>query len=140
MNVTRKLKWLAPTLVLGMSVAVAVFAQSPNPSAGESMDAAGHAMENAGSDTADAAKDTYHGAATAVHDTEITSKVKTALHEDKATEPGDIHVKTVAGVVTLRGQVPSDAVSARAQQVAESTDGVRGVKNELNVAATASNE
>ena len=142
MNVKRSLKWLAPTLILSMGVAVPVFAQSSinNPSAGQSMDSAGHAMERAGSDTADAAKDTYHGVAIAIHDTEITSNVKIALHEDKATQPGDIHVSTVAGVVTLRGQVPSDAVSVRAQEVAESTNGVRGVKNELSVAATASNQ
>jgi hyperosmotically inducible periplasmic protein len=140
MNFKRSLKWVAPTLVLGMSVAVPVFAQSSGASAGQSMDAAGRAMENVGSNTADAAKDTYHGAATAIHDTEITSKVKIALHEDKGTQPGGIHVSTVAGVVTLKGQVPSDTISERAQEVAESTKGVRRVKNRLSVVGTASNE
>ena len=140
MKLKRSLKWLAPTLVLGMGVALPVFAQSSSRSAGQSMDAAGRAMENAGSDTADAAKDTYHGAATAIHDTVITSKVKTALHEDKATQPGDIHVSTVAGVVTLKGQVPTDSISERALEVAEATKGVRGVKNRLSVVGTASNQ
>jgi hypothetical protein len=83
------LKWLARTLVLSVSIALPVFAQSPNPSAGESMDSPGHAMEGAGSDTANAAKDTYHAAKAALRDTEITTKVKPALHEDKATEESD---------------------------------------------------
>jgi osmotically-inducible protein OsmY len=43
---------------------------------------------------------------TAISDTAITAKVKTALHENKITKDADIHVKTVAGVVTLKGAVP----------------------------------
>lgn len=140
MKFKRSRKWVAPSLVLGMGIAVPVFAQSSSSSAGQSMDAAGRAIENAGSDTAAAAKDTYHGAATAIHDTEITSKVKAALHENKTTQPGDIHVSTVAGVVTLKGQVPSDTISERAQEVAESTNGVRGVENRLSVVGTTSSQ
>jgi len=129
---------LAPAVILSVGMAFPVFAQS-HPSASDSMDAAGQSMEHAGSDTADAAKDTYHGTATALRDTKITAKVKTALHEDEATEHGDIHVRTVAGVVTLRGRVGSDAVAARAERLAQSTEGVREVDNKLRTTNTASN-
>ncbi|HLW71046.1 MAG TPA: BON domain-containing protein [Candidatus Binataceae bacterium] len=137
MNLKKTWKFVVPAAILSVSMAGPVFAQS-HPSASDSMDAAGHSMERAGSDTATAAKDTYHGAATALTDTKITAKVKTALHEDEATEHGDIHVRTVAGVVTLRGRVASEAEAARAERLAQSTEGVREVDNKLHVTKTAS--
>ena len=59
------------------------------------------------------------------------AKVKTALHEDKLTKEADIHVTTVAGVVTLRGTVPSEQIAARAASVTRGTTGVKDVKNHL---------
>jgi len=103
------------------------------------MNAAGESIEHAGADNADAAKHTYHGTATALRDTKITAKVKTALREDDATEHSEIHVRTAAGVVTLRGQVASDAVAAHAGEVTQSTEGVREVNNRLRVAEMAAN-
>jgi hypothetical protein len=73
-------------------------------SAGNAATSAGHAVEH-----------TYHGAATALKDTAITAKVKTALHEDKSTKDSDIYVTTIAGVVTLTGSVPSSEISEHAQ-------------------------
>lgn len=93
-------------------------------SAGESMHEAGESAESAVSHA-------YHGTKTAVTDTALTAKVKTALHDDKATHGADIHVTTVAKVVTLRGAVASADVSNRAQEIAQHTTGVKAVKNEL---------
>jgi len=111
---------LLSMLLTMFAISTAAFAQS----ASESMHEAGHSAENALSHA-------YHGTATAVDDTALTAKVKTALHEDKITTGTDIHVTTVAGVVTLRGAVPSSDVSRHAEQVAHDTTGVKGVKNKL---------
>ena len=92
---------------------------------------ASESMHNAGESAESAIKDAYHGTKTATIDTTLTAKVKTALHDDKATHGADIHVTTVASVVTLRGAVASADVSSRAQQIAEHTTGVKGVKNDL---------
>ena len=76
----------------------------------------------------------YQGVA--LSDTTITAKVKSPLHENKITGGADIQVDTVAGVVTLKGMVPSADASATAQQVAKETNGVKGVKNQLTMVPT----
>ena len=67
-----------------------------------------------------------------VKDTDITSKVKMALHNDKLTKDENIHVKTVDGVVTLRGHAPSTAAH-RAERLARDTTGVVGVNDKVKV-------
>jgi hyperosmotically inducible protein len=111
---------LLSAALLTFAIAPAAFAQS----AGESMHDAGKSAENA-------VTDVYHGTKTAVTDSALTAKVKTALHDDKITTGIDIHVTTVAGVVTLRGAVPSADVAAHAEKVALDTDGVKRVRNKL---------
>jgi BON domain len=131
-------KVLVPSVVLTLGLVLTASAQSDNgATASDSMNAAGQSMKHAGSDTAGAAEDTYHGAVTAVRDTEITAKVKTALHEDRATEHSDIHVSTSASIVTLRGSVATPDVAMRAVQVAEAAKGVKKVNNELKVSDAA---
>ena len=127
-------KVLVPSAVLSLGLAVPVLAQSDNgATAGQSMNAAGDSMEQAASDTAKAAEHAYHGTATAIRDTKITAKVKAALHEDGATQHSDIHVSTSAGIVTLTGQAASTDAAARAEQLAQQTEGVRVVDNKLMV-------
>src|ERR1700674_3066900 len=101
-------KMFLSAAVFGLAVAAPAFAQetSSSPPASQSMHGAGEAAEQAGSDTLNAAKHLGEGTATAMRDTKINAKVKVALHEDKVTEDSDIHVDTVAGVVTLSGHVP----------------------------------
>src|ERR1700682_1059196 len=72
----------------------------------------------------------------ALRDKKITAKVKAALLEDKLTGNSHIHVNTVAGVVTLSGGVLSPYVSARAEQLAKQTEGVRGVVNNLKLSGS----
>jgi hyperosmotically inducible periplasmic protein len=129
-------KLVVPATILSLAIVVPVFAQS-NPSGSDSMSAAGHSMKQAGSDSADATKHAYNGTATALRDTKITAAVKTALHEENTTTHSIIHVRTTAGVVTLTGRVPSSARAARAEQLAQSTAGVRDVDNKLIVSDTA---
>ncbi|HXZ88385.1 MAG TPA: BON domain-containing protein [Candidatus Binataceae bacterium] len=134
MKNTASLNFVVPMLVLTLAAAGPVFAQS----ASESMHQAGESSENAASSAGHAISEAYHGTATAVKDSAITAKVKTALHDDKITQSGDIHVTTVAGVVTLRGTVASSDIADHAQQLAEQTTGVKRVKNKLKI-ATAGN-
>jgi hypothetical protein len=70
---------------------------------------------------------------TALKDTDITAKVMYALHEDNATSGTDIHVTTNNGVVTLYGKVQKDHQAMEAVKVAQSTEGVREVVNQLAI-------
>ena len=132
-----RLKIIVPALVLGLVAAAPIFAQEDSGSASESMHRAGESAENAAADTGQAIKHAYHGTVTAVSDTAITAKVKTALHDNKVTKNADIHTHTVAGVVTLQGTVPSADMAEVVQQIAQQTSGVKEVRNELTMAPTA---
>jgi hyperosmotically inducible protein len=121
MKYTASLKFI-PAVLLVIALAGTARAQS----ASQSMHEAGESTENALSHA-------WHGTKTAFKDTDVTAKVKTALHGDKLTKGADIHVTTVAGVVTLRGTVPSEQVAARAASVTRETTGVKGVKNRLRI-------
>jgi osmotically-inducible protein OsmY len=126
------IKMIVPTAVLAIAFAVPAFAQS----AGESMHEAGQEMKSAGSETWHAAENAGKGTVTAVHDTTITAKVKEILHKDEATKGQDIHVSTTAGVVTLKGNVSSQAIATHAQEITQGTKGVKSVDNELAVSGS----
>ncbi|HEX4210991.1 MAG TPA: BON domain-containing protein [Candidatus Binataceae bacterium] len=123
------------TVVFATALAVPGIALAQ--SASQSMHQAGAETENAAADTGHAAVDAYHGTKTATIDTMLTAKVKAALDRDDMTKHEDIHVKTVASVVTLRGKVTSASVADHAVNLAEQTAGVKGVKNRM-VTTTAS--
>jgi hyperosmotically inducible protein len=131
---TRKSCIFVLTAILVLTFAGASFAQS----ASEKMHEAGQSAKQAGSSAGHAISHAYHGTATAVSDTAITAKVKARLHSDKLAKTGEIHVKTVDGVVTLSGHVPSEAVADRAHEVAEHTNGVKSVNDELRVLESSS--
>lgn len=66
-------------------------------------------------------------------DAATTARVKSRLIWNDSTHGLTIRVDTADGVVTLAGEVRSDAESALAQQIASNTRGVRRVDNRLNV-------
>ena len=103
--------------------------------ASQSMHQAGEAAEQAGSSAATAAKQVYAGAKTAVKDTTVTAKVKRAFHKDAMLGNAEIHVKTVAGVVTLSGNAPTIAAAQHAQELAQQMAGVKSVNNRISVAS-----
>lgn len=70
---------------------------------------------------------------TKVDDVTITAAVKAKLIDDELTKARNIDVDTVEGVVTLTGKVQSWNERSRAQQIAQETSGVKGVKNNLEV-------
>jgi hyperosmotically inducible periplasmic protein len=119
-----------------LSVAIAPIAraqQSADTPASQQMKAAGDEMKSAGQDTTEAAKDVYHGTSRALSDTKITAKVKAALKSDDAVAKDEIHVKTVAGVVTLKGKVANQSDADKAAEIARQTEGVKDVVVQLNI-------
>lgn len=66
-------------------------------------------------------------------DTTTTATIKSKLLWNNSTEGLNIHVDTESGVVTLTGETDSPASRELAQRLAEDTDGVREVRNELKV-------
>ncbi|HET8577338.1 MAG TPA: BON domain-containing protein [Methylomirabilota bacterium] len=71
----------------------------------------------------------------AVTDTWVTSKTKIALFADDRVKGRQIKVDTSKGVVTLRGKVDSEAAKSAAAEIAKGIEGVRSVKNDLQVVA-----
>jgi osmotically-inducible protein OsmY len=126
MSSRNKVWAIVPALVLGIGLAVPAFAQDSNVPASTSMDQAGH-------NSADAARNAYQGGVTAIDDTTITTAVKTNLAAARDLRSGQVHVTTVAGVVTLQGWMHDPRVIARAEAIARDTSGVRMVTNELQV-------
>ena len=117
---------VAPGLLLGVALAVPAFAQS----ATQSMKDAGHSTENAVSGA-------WHSTKAAVSDTDVTAKVKIALHNDKLTKGRDFHVDTHDGIVTLSGYAPK-ASADRAVWLARGTTGVMGVNDTLRISESMS--
>ena len=78
------------------------------------------------------------GASTALAsagDAVITAKVKAALVKEPALKSTDIKVETNNGAVQLTGSVKSQADVDHAAEVAKQVEGVKAVKNDLQVKA-----
>jgi hyperosmotically inducible protein len=63
----------------------------------------------------------------------VTTKVKTALLTADGVSVAKVHVDTIDGLVTLYGSVPTAAEKAKAETVARSIEGMRDVRNLLQV-------
>ncbi|ANI30838.1 periplasmic protein [Yersinia entomophaga] len=66
-------------------------------------------------------------------DATTTSKVKAKLLADDIVPSRKITVETTAGVVLLTGDVENKAQAERAESIAKAIDGVKSVKNDLNI-------
>ena len=82
---------------------------------------------------ADEKKSTTEAVKTNVSDSWITSKAKIALFADSRVPGTSVNVETQKGTVYLRGKVDTDAAKQAAEEVAKGVDGVKSVKNELQV-------
>jgi osmotically-inducible protein OsmY len=76
---------------------------------------------------------TQQSAGEAVDDGVVTAKVKAALVADPVTKVHQINVETFKGTVQLSGFVESNEARSRALQLARDVDGVRNVKDALEV-------
>jgi hyperosmotically inducible periplasmic protein len=90
-------------------------------------------------DTADKAKEqaqtTTQEAKTMVTDSWVTSKTKISLFGDERVKGTQVSVDTTKGVVHLRGKVDSAEAKSAAGEIAKGIDGVKSVKNDLQVVA-----
>lgn len=66
----------------------------------------------------------------------LTMKTKIALMTTDGVHTGDLNVDTVNGIVTLHGKVATPTEKTKAQDVARRIDGVRDVKNLLQMVPT----
>ncbi len=74
-------------------------------------------------------------AGAALDDAAVTAKVKAALLATDGISGTDISVETQQGRVILSGRVPDQMQAQRAEEVAESIEGVMSVENRIEVAA-----
>jgi hyperosmotically inducible protein len=68
-----------------------------------------------------------------VDDSVLTTSVKAKLMDDSTTKAYEINVGTQKGVVQLTGFVDSTAMKSRAGELARSVDGVKDVRNDLEI-------
>jgi len=68
-----------------------------------------------------------------VDDSVITAQVKTALFDDPVTKGHEINVETQNGIVQLSGFVDSSEQRLKATSVARDIDGVKEVRNQIDV-------
>ncbi len=112
--------------------------------AGKAVSGAGHAVKEGTQNAADAVRsaaektgDTLGGAGSTISSTAsdawITTKVKSKLLASADAPALDVNVDTSGGQVTLFGTVDSQAAKAAAEKEATGTDGVKHVRNLLQV-------
>ena len=70
---------------------------------------------------------------TGVSDSWLTAKTKIALFADERVKGTQVSVETLNGRVTLRGMVDSAGAKAAAASLAEGIEGVKSVRNDLQV-------
>jgi hyperosmotically inducible protein len=81
----------------------------------------------------DTMKQAAQDAKGAISDSWLTAKTKIALFADERVAGSQVSVETMKGTVMLRGKVDSDAAKAAAESIAKGVEGVKSVKNELQV-------
>ena len=67
-------------------------------------------------------------------DSDITAKVKAQIDAQSELKGMEIDVTTDAGVVTLKGIVPTALLRAKVGELTKNTDGVSKVNNKLTLA------
>ena len=111
-------------VVIGITVAALVACGGMPAQAQSTTDKSNRMTQETKSELSDTLSDTW-----------ITSKTKIALFADDRIKGRQVHVETQNGTVMLRGKVDSDASRAAAVEVTKGIDGVKSVKNELQVVA-----
>jgi hyperosmotically inducible protein len=75
--------------------------------------------------------ETSRSTGTYIDDQTISTKVNAKLAEDSFTQAIQVDVETYDGVVQLSGFVDNPEAIERAEQIAWSVEGVKGVENNL---------
>jgi len=101
-----------------------------------STDTVGQKMDRATDKMAATTENAANKTATAIDDSAITTKVKSAMIAEPTLKALQINVDTKNGVVTLAGSVDSQAMKDKATEVTQSVTGVKSVDNNLSVKST----
>jgi len=123
-----------PAFVTGSLLAAAAFAWLPAASEAQTTT---DKVKQKTEETKSTVKDMTKEAKADVSDTWITSKTKIALFADDRVKGRQISVETDKGLVSLRGKVDSAEAKAAAESIAQGIDGVKSVRNDLQVVAPA---
>ncbi|HLW83033.1 MAG TPA: BON domain-containing protein [Candidatus Acidoferrales bacterium] len=75
------------------------------------------------------------GCGTRVSDAQLSTNLKAQMFSDPQTNGANLQVAVKDGVVTLSGNVPSDAARLEAYKIATNTPGVRKVNDQMTVQA-----
>ena len=75
-----------------------------------------------------------------INDSFLTAKTKIALAADTRVHGRQVKVETQKGLVFVRGKVDSDEAKKAAEEIARGIEGVKDVKNELQVVAPSKRE
>jgi hyperosmotically inducible protein len=86
------------------------------------------------------AQTTTQEAKTMVTDSWVTSKTKISLFADERVKGTQVTVDTTKGVVHLRGKVDSAEAKSAASDIAQGVEGVKSVKNDLQVVTPAARQ
>lgn len=121
-----------PVALSSALLAAAAFAWLP--AAGEAQ-TTGDKVKQKAEDAKSTAKEMTKEAKADVSDSWITSKTKIALFADDRVKGRQVSVETDKGVVSLRGKVDSAEAKAAAESVAQGIEGVKSVRNDLQVVA-----
>jgi hyperosmotically inducible protein len=103
--------------------------------AGDKIDRAAEKVENKSEQMAEKAKDQAGHAKTATKDSWLTAKTKIALFADDRVKGRHVNVETKNGIVMLRGKIDSAEAKSAAEDIAKGIEGIKGVKNELQIVA-----
>jgi hyperosmotically inducible periplasmic protein len=113
---------------VGVALLTAVFLAAPLSAGAQSK------MDKA----QDKAKETTQDVKGVASDSWITSKTKIALFADDRVKGREVTVETKQGEVHLRGKVDTQEAKAAAGEIAKGVEGVKNVKNDLQVVSTTS--
>ena len=116
------------------NVATPVAVATPTPTPGTSR---AEYTEKQAAEERERAKQSKDTIGDTLDDAWIHTKIVAKLIADTATPERKINVDVVDNLVTLRGTVDSAEQKAEAEKIAKETEGVKSVKNQLQVAPAA---
>jgi hyperosmotically inducible periplasmic protein len=135
MNLSHK-AILMSSLILVLALGVAgCEKEGPAEQVGQSIDRTVEKTGDKMEEVKESASTTMEEAGVYIHDAAITAKVKADVLADPLLKASQISVTTTGGVVTLSGEVDSQASLDRSQAIASGVENVVSVQNELVVKA-----
>jgi len=131
MNISRMLVAFG----LGMAVAGSSCSAKDKDHARQTVQDLEDKTKKAAEDAADKTREVVSSTGEAITDGWITTKIKAKFADDKLLKDSHIDIDTTDRVVTLKGTVASSETKKRAGMIANGTEGVARVVDEVTVKA-----